>query len=187
MVDGDWIWERNLEVLSLHRPRTPSHRLLHPDSGRRKHHRRKQSTLRWLSQAALQLQSTRLHWLYRQCLPQWSQRKDTDETGTAASGYDYAASTDSTQTHAIVGDFLPTSTTAVQARLYESRYDSNSYSNPINADNSLGPQFDYGNLYERYHRADATVSQQIGSWQFLQGATSGYRIPTPRPEPHRRQ
>ncbi len=95
--------------------------------------------------------------------------KNDDYTGTAASGYDYAASTDSTQTHAIVGDFLPTSTTAVQARLYEARYDSNSYSNPINADNSLGPEFDYGNLYERYHRADATVSQQIGTWQFLQG------------------
>jgi outer membrane receptor for ferrienterochelin and colicins len=95
--------------------------------------------------------------------------KNTDVTGTAASGYDYAASIDSTQTHTIVGDFLPTLTTAIQARLYEARYDSNSYSNPINADNSLGPEFDYGNLYERYHRADATVSQQIGTWQFLQG------------------
>lgn len=95
--------------------------------------------------------------------------KNADITGTAASGYDRAVSTDSTQTHAIIGDFLPTSTTAVQARLYESRYDSNSYSNPINTDNSLGPEFDYGNLYERYHRADATVSQQLGTWQFLQG------------------
>jgi outer membrane receptor for ferrienterochelin and colicins len=95
--------------------------------------------------------------------------KSDDITGTAPSGYDYDASNDSTQTHALVGDFLPTSTTTVQARLYEARYDSNSYSNPINTDNSLGAQFDYGNLYERYHRADATVSQLIGSWNFLQG------------------
>jgi outer membrane receptor for ferrienterochelin and colicins len=95
--------------------------------------------------------------------------KNTDTTGTAASGYDSATSNDSTQTHALVGDFAPTSTTVVQARLYEARYDSNSWSNPLNANNSVGPQFDYGNLYERYRRADATVSQQIGSWNFLQG------------------
>ena len=95
--------------------------------------------------------------------------KNTDITGAAASGYDYAVSHDSTQTHALVGDFLPTSSTTVQARLYEARFDSNSYQNPINADNSHGAQFDYGNLYERYHRADATVSQQVESWQFLQG------------------
>lgn len=95
--------------------------------------------------------------------------KNTDTTGTAATGYDYAVSHDSTQSHALIGNFLPTSTTVVQTRLYEARYDSNSSQNPINQDNSLGPQFDYGNLYERYHRADATISQQIGSWQFLQG------------------
>ncbi len=95
--------------------------------------------------------------------------KSTDFTGDAGSGYDYAISHDSTQTYALTGDFLPTTTTAVQARLYETRYASNSSQKPINEDNSLGPQFDYGNLYENYHRADATVSQQLGSWQFLQG------------------
>jgi len=95
--------------------------------------------------------------------------QNSDTTGTAASGYDYAASNDSTQTHAVIGEFLPTSTTAIQARLYEARYDSNTAQNPIASDGSLGAQFDYGNLYERYHRADSTVSQQIGSWQFLQG------------------
>jgi outer membrane receptor for ferrienterochelin and colicins len=95
--------------------------------------------------------------------------KSADFSGTATSGYDYAVSHDSTQTHALTGDFLPTSTTAVQARLYESRFDSNSAQKPIGVDNNLGAQFDYGNLYERYHRADATVSQQAGSWQFLQG------------------
>jgi outer membrane receptor for ferrienterochelin and colicins len=95
--------------------------------------------------------------------------KNADFTGSAASGYDHAASSDSTQTHELFGDFLATAKTAVQARLYEARFDSNSSSYPINGDNSLGPQFDYGNLYERYHRADATVSQQLGSWSFLQG------------------
>ncbi len=95
--------------------------------------------------------------------------KNTDITGEADSGYDSSTSNDSTQTHALVGNFLPTSTTTVQARLYESRFDSNSWSNPLNSDNSVGAQFDYGNLYERYHRADATISQQIGSWNFLQG------------------
>ena len=98
-----------------------------------------------------------------------SDGKNTDITGSAASGYDYAKSSDSTQTHELFGDFLPSSKTIVQARLYEARFDSNSSQNPINADNSLGAQFDYGNLYERYHRADATVSQQMGSWNFLQG------------------
>jgi outer membrane receptor for ferrienterochelin and colicins len=95
--------------------------------------------------------------------------KSADVTGLSPSGYNYAVSHDSTQSHALTGDFLPTATTAVQARLYEARYDSNSSQKPIGADDSLGPQFDYGNLYERYHRADATLSQQLGSWQFLQG------------------
>lgn len=98
-----------------------------------------------------------------------SNGKSADFTGAAATGYDYAVSHDSTQTHALTGDFLPTTTTAIQARLYEARFDSNSSSNPIDADNSRGPQFDYGNLYERYHRADATISQQVKSWQYLQG------------------
>lgn len=95
--------------------------------------------------------------------------KNTDITGTATSGYDYAESHDSTQSHALTSDFVPTATTALQARLYEARFDSNSSQNPINAGNSLGPKFDNGNLYEHLHRADATLSQQAGSWQFLQG------------------
>jgi outer membrane receptor for ferrienterochelin and colicins len=95
--------------------------------------------------------------------------KNADITGFAGSGYDHAESSDSTQTHELIGDYLAMEKTAVQARLYEARFDSNSSSYPINGDNSLGPKFDYGNLYERYHRADATLSQQIGSWSFLQG------------------
>lgn len=95
--------------------------------------------------------------------------KNTDITGAAASGYDSSTSNDSMQTHALIGDFVPTPTTAIQARLYQARYDSNSWSNPLDANNTAGAQFDYGNLYERYHRADATISQQIGSWNFLQG------------------
>ena len=81
-----------------------------------------------------------------------------------------AYSTDSTQNYALVGDLLPTSTTAVQARLYTGRYDENSYQRALASDGALGSsQIDYGNLYEHYHRADATVSQQLGSWNFLQG------------------
>lgn len=95
--------------------------------------------------------------------------KSTDFFGLGTSGYDHAISRDSTQDYALVGDFLPTHTTAIQARLYEARYDENSYENPIASDGSLGDPFDAGNLYERYHRADATISQQLGSWQFLQG------------------
>jgi outer membrane receptor for ferrienterochelin and colicins len=95
--------------------------------------------------------------------------KNTDFFGTATSGYDHATSHDSTQNYAIIGDFTPTNTTAIQARIYEARYAENSYQNPIASDGTLGPQLDYGNLYERYHRADATVSQQVGSWNFVQG------------------
>jgi outer membrane receptor for ferrienterochelin and colicins len=95
--------------------------------------------------------------------------KNADFSGTAESGYDHATSHDSAQNYALVGDFLPTSTTAIQARLYAARYDESSYQNPIGDDGSLASQFDYGNLYERYHRADATISQQLGSWNFLQG------------------
>jgi outer membrane receptor for ferrienterochelin and colicins len=95
--------------------------------------------------------------------------KNTDFSGTAASGYDHATSHDSTQNYAIIGDFTPTNSTAIQARLYEARYEENSYQNPIASDGTLGTQLDYGNLYEHYHRADATVSQLLGSWNFVQG------------------
>jgi len=95
--------------------------------------------------------------------------KATDYSGTATSEYNRAYSTNSTQNYALVGDFLPTNKTAVQTRLYTGRYDENSYQRTLATDGSQGTaQLDYGNLYERYHRADSTLSQQIGSWNFLQ-------------------
>jgi outer membrane receptor for ferrienterochelin and colicins len=77
-------------------------------------------------------------------------------------------SNDSTQTYALVGDFLPTSSTALQFRGYSSQYNENSSSRLIQ-DGVEGPNFDPGNLREVYRRADATVGQQWGRWQFLQG------------------
>jgi outer membrane receptor for ferrienterochelin and colicins len=78
-------------------------------------------------------------------------------------------SNDSTQSYAITGDFLPTIRTTLQVRLYDARFDQNSRSNLLSASGRDGPAFDLGNLNERYHRADATIGQQLGSWQFLQG------------------
>lgn len=77
-------------------------------------------------------------------------------------------SNDSTQSYALTGDFLPASTTSLQLRLYATRYDQNSRSNPLGVDGLEGPAFDLANLNERYHRADATLGQQIGSRQYLQ-------------------
>ncbi len=96
--------------------------------------------------------------------------KATDFSGTATSGYNRAYNTNSTQNYAVIGDLLPTSKTSIQARLYSGRYDENSYQRTLATDSSEGStQLDYGNLYERYHRADATISQQVFSWNFLQG------------------
>jgi outer membrane receptor for ferrienterochelin and colicins len=78
-------------------------------------------------------------------------------------------SNDSTQSYAITGDFLPTNRTTLQVRLYDARFDQNSRSNLLGPTGIEGPSFDLGNLNERYRRVDATVSQQLGSWQFLQG------------------
>jgi outer membrane receptor for ferrienterochelin and colicins len=77
-------------------------------------------------------------------------------------------SNDSTQSYAVVGDFLPANQTTLQVRLYDARFDQNSHSNLLDSGGFDGPAFDPGNLNERYHRADATVGQQLGSWQFLQ-------------------
>lgn len=95
--------------------------------------------------------------------------KNTDASGTATSGYDRAKSHDSTQSYALVADFLPTAKTVIQGRLYTSRYDENSYQYPIDAAGSLGPQFDYGDLHEQYRRIDATLSRELGSRQLVQG------------------
>jgi outer membrane receptor for ferrienterochelin and colicins len=83
-------------------------------------------------------------------------------------------SNDSTQTYALVADFAPTNSTTLQARVYSSEYNENSSSRLIDS-GVEGPDFDPGNLNETYHRADTTVGQQWGRWQFLQAGYEGVR------------
>lgn len=73
---------------------------------------------------------------------------------------------DSTQTYALTGDFLPSQSTTLQVRLYESRFLQDSISDLMGVPNSA---FDPGNLEEDYHRGDFTVGQRIGSWNYFQG------------------
>lgn len=91
--------------------------------------------------------------------------RDTGLSNTA-SGLVRGTSNDSVQSYALAGEFLLTSSTILQARAYATRYDENSKSNLAEAN---APAFGFANLNERYHRLDATLSQQIGSRQFLQG------------------
>lgn len=77
-------------------------------------------------------------------------------------------SNDSTQTYALVGDFVPTQSMTLQVRGYSSQYNEDSNSRLIES-GVEGPEFDLGNLNETYRRADATIGQQWGSRQFLQG------------------
>jgi outer membrane receptor for ferrienterochelin and colicins len=76
---------------------------------------------------------------------------------------------DSTQTLALTGDFVPSQTTTLQARLYASRFLQNSGSNIIGADGVEGAQFDPGNLREDYYRGDLSGAQQLGRRNYLQG------------------
>lgn len=84
----------------------------------------------------------------------------------STSGLVLGTGNDSLQSYALTGDFLLTNSTTLQARAYASRYDESSKSDL--ADTSA-PSFGFANLNERYHRLDATLSQQAGRWQFLQG------------------
>lgn len=76
-------------------------------------------------------------------------------------------SNDSTQTYAVTGDFLLTSSTSLQTRFYDSRYGETSTSRLIES-GIEGPITDPGTLNEEYRRADTTVGQQWGKYQFLQ-------------------
>lgn len=73
---------------------------------------------------------------------------------------------ESTQSYALSGDFLLSSTTTLQARAYAARYDENSRTDYVDR---AAPSFGFANLNERYHRLDATLGQQIGTRQLLQG------------------
>lgn len=93
---------------------------------------------------------------------------DPDDPNNFINAPTVLRSNDSTQTYALVGDFAPAKFTTLQLRGYSSQYNENSGSNLI--DNGVeGSEFDPGNLREIYRRADATIGQQWGHRQFLQG------------------
>jgi outer membrane receptor for ferrienterochelin and colicins len=81
-------------------------------------------------------------------------------------------SNDDTRTYTLVGDFVPTSSTTVQARVYSSSYGESSNSRLIDGA-SEGPAFDIGTLNEDYRRADVTIGQPWGRFQFLQAGYEG--------------
>lgn len=82
------------------------------------------------------------------------------ETGPISGLYN-----DSVRNLSIIGDFVPTSTTTLQVRAYSAHYDEDSRTDLLNAPGN--PTL--ANLNERYERLDATVSQQLGSRNLLQG------------------
>ena len=84
----------------------------------------------------------------------------------STAGFTLGTSNDSMQSYAVIGDFTLTKTTILQTRAYAARYDENSRTNYVD---SSAPAFGFANLNERYHRLDTTLSQQIGTWQLLQG------------------
>lgn len=90
------------------------------------------------------------------------------QTGLSNSsgGLTLGTGNDSMQSYALTGDFVLTQSTTLQARAYAARYDENSRTDYVD---TVAPSFGFANLNERYHRLDATVSQQIGTWQLLRG------------------
>jgi outer membrane receptor for ferrienterochelin and colicins len=84
----------------------------------------------------------------------------------SSAGLTLGTSNDSIQSYALTGDFVLTPSTTLQARAYAARYDENSQTDLAG---TSAPSFGFANLNERYHRLDATLSQQIGTWQLLQG------------------
>ncbi|MDX2266701.1 MAG: TonB-dependent receptor [Bryobacter sp.] len=72
---------------------------------------------------------------------------------------------DSTQTYALVADWIVDPATTFQARAYSARFDENSTTAPLSNPSQISP----ANLNERLNRLDATVSRAIGSTHFLQG------------------
>lgn len=81
------------------------------------------------------------------------------ETGTVS-----GLSNDSTQSYALIADWILNPSTTLQGRAYSSRYDENNTTTPI-----TGGAPSLANLNERLNRLDATLSRQLGSTHFLQG------------------
>lgn len=72
---------------------------------------------------------------------------------------------DSTQTFALVADWVLNNATTLQARAYSARYDENNLTIPVGRPEPPSPS----NLNERLKRLDATISRQLGSAHFMQG------------------
>jgi outer membrane receptor for ferrienterochelin and colicins len=85
---------------------------------------------------------------------------------SSATGPTSNISNDSTQSYALLGDFILPANTMLQARAYSARYDENSM--------TLGSLVGsvpsaLANLNERYHRLDATLGRTLFGRQFVQG------------------
>jgi outer membrane receptor for ferrienterochelin and colicins len=72
---------------------------------------------------------------------------------------------DSTQTYALVADWVMAPSTTLQARAYSARYDENNLTTPVGRPEPPSTS----NLNERLKRLDATLSHSIGSSHFVQG------------------
>jgi outer membrane receptor for ferrienterochelin and colicins len=86
--------------------------------------------------------------------------RNASETGLVS-----GLANDSTQTFALVADWVLDSSTTLQARGYSARYDENNLTTPIGRPEPPSPS----NLNERLKRLDATLSRQFSSQHFLQG------------------
>lgn len=96
-------------------------------------------------------------------------------TNFTETGLAQGLSEDSTQSYAAVADFIPGSSTTIQARAYSARYDENSRTTLLAAPQPVA----FANLNERLNRLDSTLSHQFGSRNLLQGgvewAQNNYR------------
>ena len=89
------------------------------------------------------------------------------EAGRSASetGLVSGIANDSTQSYALVADWILDSSTTLQARGYSARYDENSLTTPLNGPEPPSP----ANLNERIKRLDATITRMFTAKHFLQG------------------
>lgn len=85
---------------------------------------------------------------------------------SSASGPTSNISNDSTQSYALLGDFILPGNTMLQARAYSARYDENSMT--LGSLVGSAPSA-LANLNERYHRLDATLGRTLFGRHFVQG------------------
>lgn len=84
-------------------------------------------------------------------------------TNLSETGIVNGLNNDSTQSYALIADWIINPSTTLQSRAYAARYDENSTTTPL----SGGPVA-LANLNERLNRLDSTLSRQLGSSHFLQ-------------------